>query len=306
MRVVAAGLFAGALAAGPAVAQFDPGAPEGAVRTTELQSALDSYDLPIGRFGPEASPVRRLEGAIARRAYLLRDSEATVAEVVAAYAARLDEAGFESIFECEDRGCGGFDFRFGAEILPPPEMRVDVRDFAHLSAEQPETGEHVSVLVSRVLDAIQIQTVAIAPAPPPGDLMTVAPDSAPVLPQDEQALLSTLMRDGHVRIDGLDFEPGGVALSSASDAVLDMLGRMLVRPEAPLVAIVGHSDNDGGLEFNLDLSRRRAESVMQALIKRGVASDRLEAHGLGYLAPVASNADEQGRSANRRVELVLR
>jgi len=56
----------------------------------------------------------------------------------------------------------------------------------------------------------------------------------------------------------------------------------------------------------VELSRRRAESVRQALIERGVPAERLEARGVGFLAPVASNATEAGRALNRRVELVLR
>ena len=85
-----------------------------------------------------------------------------------------------------------------------------------------------------------------------------------------------------------------------------MLARMLTRDDELAVAIVGHSDNQGGLALNLDLSQRRAEAVMQALIDRGVPPGQLEARGIAYLAPVASNATEEGRAQNRRVELVLR
>jgi OOP family OmpA-OmpF porin len=70
--------------------------------------------------------------------------------------------------------------------------------------------------------------------------------------------------------------------------------------------IVGHSDNQGSLEANIALSKRRAEAVRTALITRGVAAERLEAHGVGYLAPVSTNLTEAGRTLNRRVELVLR
>jgi len=72
------------------------------------------------------------------------------------------------------------------------------------------------------------------------------------------------------------------------------------------VVIVGHSDNQGTLDANLALSQRRAEAVRDALVSRGVAAERLDARGVGFLAPVASNATEEGRARNRRVELVLR
>ncbi len=107
-------------------------------------------------------------------------------------------------------------------------------------------------------------------------------------------------------VRGLDFEVGGVRLSPGSAGVLDTLAQMLLGDAALSVLIVGHSDDQGPLEVNLDLSRQRAEAVLRALVERGVPADRLEAHGAGFLAPVATNASEAGRAANRRVELVLR
>jgi len=69
--------------------------------------------------------------------------------------------------------------------------------------------------------------------------------------------------------------------------------------------VVGHTDNTGTYEYNLDLSRRRAAAVVEALTRgHGVAAARLKAVGVGPVAPVASNATEEGRAKNRRVELV--
>ena len=70
--------------------------------------------------------------------------------------------------------------------------------------------------------------------------------------------------------------------------------------------MVGHTDSVGGFDGNLALSRRRAEAVAAALVKDyGVAAGRLVGNGVASLAPVASNASEEGRAKNRRVELVL-
>lgn len=71
--------------------------------------------------------------------------------------------------------------------------------------------------------------------------------------------------------------------------------------------IVGHTDMKGSMKHNLDLSNRRAESVLKTLVSRhNVAARRLIAAGVGYLAPVASNKSEAGRAKSRRVELVDR
>ncbi|MCW8857819.1 MAG: OmpA family protein, partial [Kangiella sp.] len=69
--------------------------------------------------------------------------------------------------------------------------------------------------------------------------------------------------------------------------------------------VVGHSDNQGDFDYNIDLSKRRAESVKQALVSNyGINAARLKPWGVGYAAPVASNKAEPGRAKNRRVELV--
>jgi len=71
------------------------------------------------------------------------------------------------------------------------------------------------------------------------------------------------------------------------------------------IFIVGHSDNKGSLDYNTDLSQRRANAVVNELVNsHGINSSRVTAKGLGFLAPVASNKTEEGRAKNRRVELV--
>jgi outer membrane protein OmpA-like peptidoglycan-associated protein len=69
--------------------------------------------------------------------------------------------------------------------------------------------------------------------------------------------------------------------------------------------VVGHTDNVGQLPANLDLSHRRADAVVKILsTKYSIAASRLDAQGVGPLAPVASNDSDAGRAKNRRVELV--
>lgn len=69
--------------------------------------------------------------------------------------------------------------------------------------------------------------------------------------------------------------------------------------------VVGHTDNVGDLDYNLKLSKARAEAVVNELVsKHKIAADRLKAHGVGPLSPVSSNDSEEGRALNRRVELV--
>lgn len=79
---------------------------------------------------------------------------------------------------------------------------------------------------------------------------------------------------------------------------------MLSNPKLKL-EIQGHTDNIGGVEFNLRLSEARALSVYNAIVERGVDSSRLRYRGFGFSRPVANNDTEEGRSKNRRTEFVV-
>jgi outer membrane protein OmpA-like peptidoglycan-associated protein len=71
------------------------------------------------------------------------------------------------------------------------------------------------------------------------------------------------------------------------------------------IYVVGHTDSDGGFDFNQQLSQQRAQAVVNELTqKHGIASNRLIAKGVSYLCPVADNGTDTGKAKNRRVELV--
>lgn len=317
LAIVLSGLSLAAIARDAAPVP-DPGAPEGAVAVAHTDRPFDRYALPVGSYTAGAASSRSVEGRVIWSSFRLDAPETSTAEVMSGYRARLSELGFRPIFDCVTAACGGFEFRFAVQLLPAPAMQVDTADFAQYSASRDAgpgvdggSETFVSVLVSRLLGAVYVQTVVVVPSEPG---LTVAPvleaaaaAAAPVIPgQDEKSLLDQLTEFGHVPVQGLVFETGGAALSDSSAPALDILARLVSNNPELDVVIVGHSDNQGSLEINIALSKRRAEAVRDALIARGVAAARLEAHGAGYLAPVASNATDAGRSLNRRVELVVR
>jgi OmpA-OmpF porin, OOP family len=90
-----------------------------------------------------------------------------------------------------------------------------------------------------------------------------------------------------------------------SRPTLEQIAKLLASQPQLNVFIVGHTDNQGAHDYNLDLSRRRAEAVAAELVKNfRIAQARLKTAGVGFLAPVGSNANDAGRALNRRVELV--
>lgn len=116
---------------------------------------------------------------------------------------------------------------------------------------------------------------------------------------------SGLNASGHVEVPGIFFDSGKSLLKPESEAALAEIARLLNADPGLKVYVVGHTDNVAALELNLKLSLARAQAVVQALVSRhGIAAGRLVGQGVGPLAPVASNAGEEGRARNRRVELV--
>jgi OmpA-OmpF porin, OOP family len=100
---------------------------------------------------------------------------------------------------------------------------------------------------------------------------------------------------------------GSAEISPKSEALLDDMARLLHdQRQLKRVEIQGYTDSSGGSDYNLKLSQERAESVKQALIKRGVSSKRLVAKGYGEADPVAPNFTKAGRAKNRRVEFAIR
>ncbi|MFG6485568.1 DUF4892 domain-containing protein [Roseateles sp. BYS78W] len=122
---------------------------------------------------------------------------------------------------------------------------------------------------------------------------------------DAKAIASGLQAEGKVTLNGILFDTGKTELKPDSNAQLDQMVAALKAQPAAKVFIVGHTDNVGSVDANVKLSQGRAQAVVAALTQRGIAANRLAAYGNAGYAPVASNASEDGRAKNRRVEMVL-
>jgi OOP family OmpA-OmpF porin len=94
-------------------------------------------------------------------------------------------------------------------------------------------------------------------------------------------------------------------LKPESRPTLEQIAKLLGAQPQLNVFIVGHTDSQGAYDYNLDLSKRRAEAIAAELVKSfRIPQARLRTAGVGLLAPVGSNGTEAGRALNRRVELV--
>ncbi len=94
-------------------------------------------------------------------------------------------------------------------------------------------------------------------------------------------------------------------LTSSARNALNDVASILTQYDDTRVNIAGHTDSTGNADYNQRLSERRAESVGNYLAQSGVSRNRLQMSGYGETQPVASNASEEGRAQNRRVEITL-
>jgi outer membrane protein OmpA-like peptidoglycan-associated protein len=110
---------------------------------------------------------------------------------------------------------------------------------------------------------------------------------------------------GHVAVYGIYFDTDKAMLKPESEPALAEIAKLLQADPKLNLRVVGHTDATGEYSHNMSLSEARAKAVVSALTSgHGIAAARLTAHGVGPLAPVASNDTEEGRAKNRRVELV--
>lgn len=298
-------------------AQDAPGTADHPVISRYAGSVLDGYevrefddiDLPVGPVIKDESGNRvpkekkRLEGRITRIVYRGPEDRTTL-EIMSNYRSSLESAGFEILYSCSD-DCGRLfhwtlyhddsvirNTKTSANAFDKPQ------DLRYLAAKR-ATDEgivHVGVMVA--IDSIWTKK--------PATLLTVIESE----PMDTgmvtvKSMAEGLDAEGHVSIYGIYFDSGSATLKPESDATLEEISNLLHERSALKLLVVGHTDNQGGYDLNMDLSAKRAASVVQALTSRfGISASRLRPAGVGFLAPVASNDTEAGRAKNRRVELV--
>ena len=286
--------------------------------TATRREPLASYALPIGPWQDGQVASRILEGPLEQTAWRIAAPGMTTLQILSPLRDQLARAGFRTLWECETDACGGFDFRFAIDVMPEPDMHVDLGDFRFLSAERAgaDGPEAVSLLVSRSVEAGFVQMVAIGAArPAPSPLIPAiqaAPAAAADLPHQGDPVLqlsglaAALQASGSAVLEDLVFRSGSAELGPGPFETLAALADFLKRDAARRVALVGHTDASGGLAGNTALSRARAASVRERLIAEyAVPAAQITAEGVGYLAPRATNQTEEGRARNRRVEVIV-
>lgn len=255
---------------------------------------FDEFTLVLGKVTGEnaAAKTQKVEGRVYTVTYRNPDGR-SVLEVYRNYEQGLLKAGFQPLYSCTGVPCGAWENVGETQFRDPAYVRRFL--VAKLSRTQGDVYVSLLVQAQGAADAGDTQLAVIEAKPMETGLVKV----------DAQALGADITASGHVAVYGIYFDTGKADVKPESEPALAQIALLLKQRASLRLHVVGHTDNVGDMAMNLDLSKRRATSVAQALaIRHGVAAARLRPDGVGPLAPVASNKAEEGRARNRRVELV--
>ncbi len=276
-------------------------------------SGYEHYDYDRLTFytGEENGELQEIvpEGEVTQILYFLPAEGLSVLQVQRNYQMALKEAGFEIVYECfsdmDEIPYSIFEGMLGDHYSGDHSKNVFVgKDKSYFLAKLPQDDGNMYVSAHTLLsgyadeDNQPVTLLQILEEKP----MTTGKVKVNI---DAQAMAKDIEEKGSVRIYGIRFDTDKATIKEKSESTLAEIAALLEqKPDLNLV-VVGHTDAVGSMEYNMDLSQKRADSVVEFLVsKHGISEERLNPRGVGPLAPVASNEDKDGRAQNRRVELV--
>jgi OOP family OmpA-OmpF porin len=281
-------------------------------RAPKFDEFLLPLGIPVEQSPPKYEKSLKTEGLVSRYTYLAPAGR-TPTELLRNYKLEFQRLGLVTLYE---KGAGERGW-FGP-TFSPTASEDQIGDILAYNESQER------VLVGKSKDASPIYYYVFVTAYKDGNMpdrlrASVVKDCAiaqltvvaPEKMEEKMAFVNagemskSLLDEGKIALYGIYFDSDKDTLRPDSQPTLQEIAKLLSAEPKLNVEVVGHTDNQGKPDYNLDLSRRRAASVVHELVsKYGVATNRLGSFGCGFYAPVASNASEDGKAKNRRVELV--
>jgi len=247
---------------------------------------------------------KQLEGKVTRIQYDAPEDRSTL-EIYRNYESALKRAGFEILFAGAREELGK-DFGEAAYNA----MRNVRGDYFYYLRSYVEHQRYIAAKLSRPEGDVYISifvSISVHKRNPviQADFVEVKPMEEGLVTAD--TMIEDITRTGRVAIYGIYFDTGKVDVKPESEPTLEEIAELLRQNSDLNLYVVGHTDDVGVLDYNMELSQSRAEAVVEALVSSyDIDPDRLHPIGVGPLAPAASNETEEGRARNRRVELVRR
>ncbi|WP_268036557.1 OmpA family protein [Algoriphagus sp. PAP.12] len=262
------------------------------------ETSFDLYTIITGASdGSQFSSTLDVEGKMVRIFYTLPTEAGSVYEIFSNYLNAFQNNGAEILFSCKNTSeCGRYFWDILRDMDPKIQMPAYYgEELAYIAAKfsKDGMGYYVTVLPGYGLSEIGYEITVVE-----------------VKEMEQQinlgAVEKAMNENGKISLYGILFDIGSDVIQESSFAEIELIAQYLQKHPDKNVYVVGHTDNTGSYETNIGLSKRRAQSVKDALkSKFGIASSRMTAAGVGPVAPEALNTMEAGRKKNRRVEIVL-
>ena len=305
---------------------------EGSTIIRYEQKAFNAYQLVVGPLVGRGSDahfpkVLKPEGRVTRITYLVPAGRSPL-EVFRNYDQDLKKAGFTTLFTGAHEALGQ-----GPDDTPFPETKyadVELPGEGNplLSAVASTNDQFLAAKLARPEGDIHIALYAVAIgaewgkyvyANPPDrkktavdgqvivqlDIVDAKPMETKMVTVSAGEMATDIAKSGSVALYGILFDTGSAVVKAESMPTLEEVAKLLKTQPTLRLLVVGHTDNVGTFESNMDLSQRRAAAVVQMLTSKfALDPKRLKPVGVSFASPVASNGTEEGRSKNRRVQLV--
>lgn len=237
----------------------------------------------------------------------------SILEVLKNYIDRLSGAGFTTVAKCRGVECGLSGNNQYIQRLYFRGARAHTRDsepimssdrdlivYTLLQKKSPDGDVWVSLYGSEFQYGGNLTpTLAVS------ILETKPMETGKMVFVDAAAMQEAMETTGRVALYGIYFDSNKAVLKTESGKQITEIARLLKNSPKLKVLVVGHTDNQGGFDFNMGLSEQRADAVLNALTSgHAINAARLTPVGVGMASPVDTNRTDAGRAKNRRVEIV--
>jgi outer membrane protein OmpA-like peptidoglycan-associated protein len=275
------------------------------------QKAFEEAALPVGptttgASGDAVAPKTLDTTGKRTRLFYFAPPDRSGLEVFANYKEALEKAGMRVVWSCADTTCGP---DFATQALQVMHLSLANSPEASVGFTLAERPRYLLASLTRAQGDVHIAVMA-ADLPDKGRpaVFVMLIESRPLekgkMALDAHALDQTLASTGKAVLYGIYFDVDKADVKPESEPQLNEIAKLLSdHPEINLT-ITGYTDNQGSVDYNQQLSQRRATAIVASLVDNyGIAAGRLIAQGRGASSPLSSNSTEEGRAKNRRVEL---
>ncbi len=282
----------------PMVSRFN-----GSVIAKYTHRDYDEIDVPVKAIEEHNLTNMTLSGRYTSIGYM-NPANASIAAVQKSYSRALEKNGFEEIFSCNGKNeCGHWFsptfFRNKLESMRGPDAEEHSNSrYLLTKLSRPEGDVYVMLFVySNTYNQTRTWLFVVESEPLGDDLIIVDTDA--------DGMAKAITDEGRIALYGIHFDTDKSTIKPESETTINEISRLLKEQKDLKLIVVGHTDNQGELEYNMNLSKERAKSVVDTLVNdHGISAGRLMHWGVGFMSPTATNQSDAGRAKNRRVELV--